>query len=366
MDGQAGQFGDPQSGLDGQDEQGVVASAEPGAAVGRGEQRVDLGSRVRKQTGPLAAFGAGWPAPAGSTAACSGCVQRGVAEQRVDRGQPGVAGAHAVAALGFQVGEERGDQRRRPGRRRPAGTGGLPVRCVREAQQQPQRVAVGGDGVRAGLALTASRSVKNACRVGASAVIDRGSPCCACSSRCGGQGQQFGGGLQVPVGGLRGRRARGRSTAAAAGPRRQRRRGTSPAGSPRRSCAAGRGSGDAPPAGAVIPAWSTSWANVVEHGGGDPPARLETKKLGPLGRGHNCGAVGHSRAARRRWWRAPARRALPNFASRIVTPASRSTSSSSRPTASPTRMPVTASNPNSAGRSRRAAAGAQRCRRQQP
>ena len=31
--------------------------------------------------------------------------------------------------------------------------GWVPVRCGGEAQQQPERVAVGGDGVRAGLAL---------------------------------------------------------------------------------------------------------------------------------------------------------------------------------------------------------------------
>ena len=39
-----------------------------------------------------------------------GGVQRGVAEQRPDRGQPGVAGAHAVAPLGLQVVQERHDQ----------------------------------------------------------------------------------------------------------------------------------------------------------------------------------------------------------------------------------------------------------------
>ena len=42
--GQAGEFGDPQPGLDGQREHGVVASPGPGALVAGGEQRVDLGS----------------------------------------------------------------------------------------------------------------------------------------------------------------------------------------------------------------------------------------------------------------------------------------------------------------------------------
>jgi hypothetical protein len=37
--------------------------------------------------------------------------QRREAEQRVDRGQPGIAGAHAVAAPGLEMIEEPGDQR---------------------------------------------------------------------------------------------------------------------------------------------------------------------------------------------------------------------------------------------------------------
>ena len=41
-----------------------------------------------------------------------GVAQRGVAEQRVDRGEPGVAGADAVAALVLEVVQERADQRR--------------------------------------------------------------------------------------------------------------------------------------------------------------------------------------------------------------------------------------------------------------
>ena len=57
VDAQAGQLGDPQSGLDGQGEQGVVASAEPGAAIGRGQQRVGLGRGQVVDDGPVAALG---------------------------------------------------------------------------------------------------------------------------------------------------------------------------------------------------------------------------------------------------------------------------------------------------------------------
>ena len=35
----------------------------------------------------------------------------GVAEERLDRGEAGVAGGHAIASLGFQMGEERRNQR---------------------------------------------------------------------------------------------------------------------------------------------------------------------------------------------------------------------------------------------------------------
>src|SRR6476659_7071991 len=39
---ESGQFGDPQAGLDGQREQGVITATEPGAVVGRRQQCVDL------------------------------------------------------------------------------------------------------------------------------------------------------------------------------------------------------------------------------------------------------------------------------------------------------------------------------------
>ena len=61
-----GQFGDPQPGLDGDDEQGVVTPAEPGGAVGRGEQRVDLLVGQEARPGLRRGVWGGWPAPAGS------------------------------------------------------------------------------------------------------------------------------------------------------------------------------------------------------------------------------------------------------------------------------------------------------------
>ena len=94
-----------------------------------------------------------------------GVAQRGEPEERVDRRQPGVAGAGAVAALVFEVVEERGDQRRvevleLERRRRLAGL------LLGEGEQQPEGVAIGGDRVRAGALWLISRSVKNASSVG--------------------------------------------------------------------------------------------------------------------------------------------------------------------------------------------------------
>jgi len=71
-----------------------------------------------------------------------------IGEDRVDRCESGVAGADAVTAIVFQVGQERADQ--------VAGQVGE-VQCLRwftgrvgaEPQEQAPGVAVGGDGVRA-------------------------------------------------------------------------------------------------------------------------------------------------------------------------------------------------------------------------
>ena len=79
--------------------------------------------------------------------------QGGEPEQRVDRGQAGVAGADAVAAFVFEVVEERADQGGVQIGEVRAPRARLPVCSRGEAEQQPQRVAVGGDGVRAGVPL---------------------------------------------------------------------------------------------------------------------------------------------------------------------------------------------------------------------
>jgi hypothetical protein len=110
-----------------------------------------LGGSKEGDQVPLEAFGRDGQDPA-DQGGVLGVAQGGVAEQGVDRGQAGVAGPGAVAPPGFQVGEERGDQRGvQVGQVELAWV--LPGAVPGEVQQQPEGVPVGGDGVRAGLAL---------------------------------------------------------------------------------------------------------------------------------------------------------------------------------------------------------------------
>jgi hypothetical protein len=77
-----------------------------------------------------------------------GVFERSEAVEGVDRPEPGVAGPGAVAPVLLEVVEERADQRRVEIvdvqlERLLAGL------LLREAKQQPERVAVGGDRLRA-------------------------------------------------------------------------------------------------------------------------------------------------------------------------------------------------------------------------
>ena len=133
---EADQLGGAQSGLGGEQEEGVVAAAGPGAAVGGGEQRVELGFGEERDQRAVEALGRDRQ-DALDRGGVLGVPQRGVAEQRADRGQARVAGAGAVVALVLEVIQERADQRRveivdvevagrlagRAGRRRRAAAG---------------------------------------------------------------------------------------------------------------------------------------------------------------------------------------------------------------------------------------------------
>ena len=125
----------------------MVTAAEPGAAIGRGEQRLDL-LEIKVGDGvALVALGRDRHHPRDRVRVL-GISERGEAVERVDRSEARVARARTVAAILFEVGEEGADQRRVEIvevqlERLLAGL------LVREAEQQLERVAVRGDRLRA-------------------------------------------------------------------------------------------------------------------------------------------------------------------------------------------------------------------------
>ena len=148
---QAGEFGDPQSGVDRERQQRAIAAAFPAGRVGRVDQRGSLGRGEVGDRSLLMAFG--WDREhSRDRVRVFWMSERREREQRADRGQPQVAGLRHVPARGLEVLEKAGDQLlvevlpvQRGGR-----LAGLLVGVV---EQQPQRVAVGGDRARAGLQL---------------------------------------------------------------------------------------------------------------------------------------------------------------------------------------------------------------------
>lgn len=129
----------------------MIASAEPAAAIRRSEERFDL---VLVEVGDERALVAlGWDLDhTRDRLGVLGVAQRGVAVERVDRCQASIPRAGSIASLILEVVEESADQRRvQVAEVKLAGL--LAGLALREAQQQPQRVAVGGHGARAGVSL---------------------------------------------------------------------------------------------------------------------------------------------------------------------------------------------------------------------
>ena len=153
-----------------------------------------------------------------------GMVQRGVAEQGVDRGQPGVAGARAVAASCSRWSRNAaisGASRSAMSRRGRF----LPGPGVRVLSSSLERVAVAGDGVRAGVALRDEPVGEERLQRRRERAHGRR------RLRCSGGARPAASARESRTGTSRcwpGRRGRGRWTAAAAGRGRRRRCGTSP------------------------------------------------------------------------------------------------------------------------------------------
>ena len=207
-----------------------------------------------------------------------GVAQRGVAEQRADRGQPQVAGAGAVGAVVSRGGRGTRRSAARRGRPSPAPTGDC--RCGRAAkhEQQPERVAVGGDRVRAGVQLAdqpvgEERLQRRGERVIAGPPGRRRAPGGVREQLRRGREVLVGvGGVRVPeVGRQRREQARWTSTPCAV-PAEQR---AAP-----RTCAGGRAAAADTAHAAPTPARSQSCRNVAVDGAVDRAARArsETKK----------------------------------------------------------------------------------------
>jgi hypothetical protein len=148
---QGDQFRGPQAGLECRGEHRVVAAACPGGLVRSGEQRVGLRLAEVGDDRAVEPLGRDGQDPLDDRRVL-GMAERCVAEQGVDGGQAGVAGADAVSPRGSQVVEERADQRGvQVGDPQPRR--GAARLLLGEGQQEPEGVAVGGDRVAAGVAL---------------------------------------------------------------------------------------------------------------------------------------------------------------------------------------------------------------------
>ena len=86
----------------------MVPASDPSAAVGCGEQGVDLVRGQEGHLGTVVTLGGDGQHPLDELRVF-GMTERGVAEQGVDRGESGVAGAGAVVPFVFEVVQERGD-----------------------------------------------------------------------------------------------------------------------------------------------------------------------------------------------------------------------------------------------------------------
>jgi hypothetical protein len=110
IDLQTGELGQPQPGLDGEQEERVVSAAEARCSVWRGEERVDLGGGEECDEVTLEALLRDGEDTL-DEASVSGLAGGGEAEERVDGREASVAGAHGVAAVLLEMVEERPDER---------------------------------------------------------------------------------------------------------------------------------------------------------------------------------------------------------------------------------------------------------------
>ena len=171
-----------------------------------------------------------------------GVSERGVAVERVDRCEAGVAGSGACCRGPVRGGSGTRRSVARPGRRSPAAHGCLPVCSWTKREQQPERVAVGRRSSGAGSTLGDQPLGEE--RLECRGEQAHGSASWSCVEAFADERQQLGRCLQVPVRVRRDRCARDRSRAAASrGPRRPRRDTSRAACAQRRLCLTSCGRG---------------------------------------------------------------------------------------------------------------------------
>ena len=109
VSGQRRQLGETESGLDGHQEQRVIAATEPGAWIGRGEQRIDLGPGEKRDLATRETL-AGHGEYALDLRGMGGCFEGRVSKERVNGGQPQIPAPHTQASR-LELIQKRPDQR---------------------------------------------------------------------------------------------------------------------------------------------------------------------------------------------------------------------------------------------------------------
>ena len=105
-----GHLGYAQTRLHGHQEEGVIAPARPGALIRSGQQGIDFGTREKLDQGPGEPLAGNGEHPL-DLRGVGGCLERRVAKEGMDRGQPQIPAANAHAVLLLQVIQKRHDQR---------------------------------------------------------------------------------------------------------------------------------------------------------------------------------------------------------------------------------------------------------------
>lgn len=149
---EADQFRDAQTRLDGDGQQGPVATADPRREIGGGEDGRDLRGVEKRDGLTLVAF-AGHREDLLTQQGVRRFGERDVAKERVNRGQTRIAGSTTVAAPLLEVLEKPPDERGLD-LLRFQHRGRLAQLVGGEAEEQTKRVAVAGDRMRARLPLS--------------------------------------------------------------------------------------------------------------------------------------------------------------------------------------------------------------------